>query len=211
MEGCVFCDKNLNKIDNLHETENFFVKVGLGLAAPGHVMVISKQHYPCFADMAAGLRQEYEDLKKLVYGKAKENFSEPFLVEYGILEQSVPHAHLHFIPKERKETEFYPGYKIGDLFEEIGIPSELMREEATWERAEYLRKEYGGYVFLKDKQAYLFAGMPVTFPSKNLSYRRFFNYIYKITDIPLTWKSMTDQDKKIDAIKKDITKKMLVF
>ena len=211
MEGCVFCDKNLNKVDNLYETENFFVKLGLGVAAPGHAMLISKEHYLCFADMPAGLREEYENLKELIFDKIKKTFSEPFLVEYGILEQSVPHAHLHFIPKERKETEYYPGYKIDDLFKEIGVPSKLMPGKATWERAGYLKEKHGGYIFLKDKQASLFAAMPEDFSSKKLSYRRFFNYIYKITDIPLTWKNITDEDKKVDAIKKNITRAILKF
>jgi len=211
MEKCVFCDRELDKSDTLFETENFFVKVGLGIAAPGHVMLIPKGHCDCYADMPDHLRGEFKNLKDIVFRKVKDAFFEPFLVEYGILEQSVRHAHLHFIPKKRKETEYYPGYKINDLFGAMNIPAKLLDLEADWEKAKELKKKYSGYIYLEDGKSYLFAGLPNDFPSANLSYRRFFNYKLKITDIPVTWKNIDESGKRIDAIKKDITKKLLKF
>ncbi|MFA6376393.1 MAG: HIT family protein [Candidatus Paceibacterota bacterium] len=211
MEECVFCDPKLKEADVLFETPNFFIKLGIGVAAPGHVMLVSKGHYTCFADMPPGLREEYAGLKNLVFDKIKAAFSEPFLVEYGILEQSVPHAHLHFIPKERRETKYYPGYKIKDLFKEIGVPAVLLRETATWEKAKELRKNFGGYIFMKDRKARLFAALPENFSSKNLSYRRFFCNKFNIADIPLGWKNIADGIKRIDGIKKETTKMFLKF
>lgn len=211
MENCIFCNRELDKDDTLYETANFFVKVGIGLAAPGHVMLIPKVHCDCCADMPHALRSEYEDLKKFVYDKIKEAFSPPFLVEYGILRQSVPHAHLHFIPKERAATQYYTEYKIRDLFEDIGVPPEMLVDKATWERAEEMRKIDGGYIYLKDKVSYLFSRFPNNFSSEDLGYRNFFGEKLGAIDIPVTWKNMNEKDKQIDAIKKEITKKLLKF
>ncbi len=211
MENCVFCNWKKDEKEILYETPNFFVAVGIGIAAPGHVMLITKEHYICYADMPAKMREEFKAAKELVYSKVKGEFSTPFMVEYGILEQSVRHAHLHFIPKERKETKFFKGYKINDLFKEMGIPADLARHEATWEKARELKNKYGGYIFLKDGAAKLFAEFPDGFSSKNLSYRRFFNGKLKLSDIPATWKEMSEVDVRVDQIKKEITLARIKF
>lgn len=210
MENCIFCNQALVPEDTIFRTQNFFVKIGLGLAAPGHVMVISEKHFICFADLPAGLRGEFLELKNLVFKKVKSAFSAPFLVEYGPLVQTVAHAHLHFIPKKRKETCDYCGYKIENIFQEMEIPPKLLAKNASWEKAVELRQKYGQYVFLQDGPARIFSGPPESFwQLKKLSYRGFFHDKLKITDIPANWRETTAEQLKIDKVKKEITKKLL--
>ncbi|MCU0653313.1 MAG: HIT family protein [Candidatus Pacebacteria bacterium] len=210
MDNCVFCNPKIDRGERIHETENFFVEMGLGVAAPGHVMLIPKFHCDCYADMPVSLRPEFKRMKDLVFGKIKEVFGEPFLVEYGITLQSVPHAHLHFIPKRREATQFYPAYQIENVFSIIGAP-DGMGAPASWEAAERFRKEHGGYIFIQDGAARFFAEFPDDFPSQRFGYRNFFGGKLGIADVPVHWQEITENDLAIDKAKKDITKKFLKF
>lgn len=207
IKGCVFCDRKLNKGEVVFETDNFFVNVGVGLVAPGHIMLISKQHYDCCADICKNLRPEFENLTKLIFGKIETVFGAPFLVEYGVFGQSVAHAHLHFIPKKRNATADYCAYEICDVFEAIKIPDNIAARAASWEAAATMKKRNGGYVFFKDKdRVVLFDRF-----EQGLSYRHFFNHQLMIKDIPTRWQDISDKQKQIDAIKRRITKESLKF
>jgi histidine triad (HIT) family protein len=204
---CVFCNLKLNKGEIIFETENFFVNIGLGLAAPGHVMLIPKKHFACCADISEDLRPEFENLRSLIFEKIKDAFGTPFLVEYGIFGQSVFHAHLHFIPKSRKATEFYPAYEIKDIFREMQIPDGIPVRPALWKTAVAMKNKNGGYVFLQDGgRAVLFGRF-----EKELSYRHFFSENPGVKDVPARWQDITAEQEKIDAIKKQITQNLLKF
>ena len=207
IKNCVFCDLKLNKGEVIFETGDFFVGIGIGLAAPGHVMLIPRAHYDCCADIGEDLRPEFEDLKSLIFEKIKDAFGAPFLVEYGVFGQSVSHAHLHFIPKTRKATEVYPAYEIKDIFREMGIPNDIPSRPALWKTAATMKNKNGGYVFLQDgERAVLFGRF-----EKELSYRHFFNEKPGVKDVPARWQDITAEQEKIDAIKKQITKNILKF
>ncbi len=207
VENCVFCDPKLNRGEVIFETENFFVNIGVGLAAPGHVMLIPKVHYDCCADIRKNLRIEFECLTKMIFEKIKKEFAAPFLVEYGVFGQSVFHAHLHFIPKARKATELYPAYEIKDVFREMQIPADILTRPASWQAAAALKKQNGGYVFLQDgDRAILFERF-----DQKLSYRYFFNHQLAIKDIPARWQDIGDEQKQIDEFKKQTTKNLLKF
>ena len=207
MKNCVFCDPELNKGEIIFETENFSAGIGIGLAAPGHAMLIPKKHFACCADIAEDLRPEFENLKSLIFKKIKDAFGMPFLVEYGVFGQSVSHAHLHFIPKTRKATEFYPAYKIKNIFCEMGISDDIPSRPASWKTAAAMKNQNGGYVFLRDgERAVLFERF-----EKELSYRHFFGEKLKIKDIPARWQDITAEQRQIDAVKKQITCQLLKF
>lgn len=210
MENCVFCERKLNKGDVIYESQNFFINIGIGIAAPGHIMLIPKEHFDCCGVMPQRLHHEFKYLKELAYGKVKEIFFEPFMVEYGIFEQSVPHAHLHFIPKERKETQYYAGYKLDNIFREMKIPAGISKN-ASWENAKLAREKSGGYIYLEDGKACLFSKFSKDFTSKDLSYRNFFNKKLGLKDIPDSWKNITYDAKEIDEIKRKETKERLRF
>jgi len=99
-EKCAFCDYNSIKEDVLWESDNFFVKVGIGIFAPGHVMMVSKKHLTCFGELPNHLTKEFMSFKQEVFDAIKSNFFEPIIYEHGIYGQSVEHAHIHFVPKK---------------------------------------------------------------------------------------------------------------
>ncbi len=208
---CIFCDRALDNGQRLYESENFFVNAGVGMAAPGHVMLIPKMHCDCYAEMPAELRAEFLELKEFVYRKIKGAFSAPFMVEYGIMQQSVRHAHLHFIPKERQATKYFCGYKIDDLFEAMGISRVLAGQDATWDNAARMNKINGGYIYLEDGVSRLFSEFPEGFNPKNLSYRDLFSRRMKIGDIPAAWKGMPEKYRQADTAKRRITETRLKF
>lgn len=127
MENCIFCDREKIAQDVLYESENFFVKVGFGIVSAGHVMLIPKEHYLCYAELPDRLDEEYGSVKKRLLGNIKSNFSLPFLIEYGIFGQSIQHAHLHFIPHKGHD------YEVRSIVEEMVIPSGIKFEEADKE------------------------------------------------------------------------------
>ena len=60
---CIFCNLQSSTDEILWETNNFFVKVGIGIFSPGHVMIISKKHLSCFGELPKELYKEFVVLK----------------------------------------------------------------------------------------------------------------------------------------------------
>jgi len=50
-KDCIFCDRINAGTSILFETDNFYVKVGYGISAAGHIMIVSKNHYKCLAEV----------------------------------------------------------------------------------------------------------------------------------------------------------------
>jgi diadenosine tetraphosphate (Ap4A) HIT family hydrolase len=116
-EKCIFCNYDSIKEDILWESDNFFVKVGVGILAPGHVMIISKKHLSCLGELPKQLTEEFIFLKDDVFDKIKSNFSEPIVYEHGVYSQSIKHAHLHFVPSK---NSFYKLENIGNkIFKDL--------------------------------------------------------------------------------------------
>ena len=194
--SCVFCDS----VENiLEETDNFYVKVGIGIVTAGHVMVIPKYHYKAMGAIKSDLINEYLTLKEKVYKKISKNFSEPFLVEYGGYAQSVFHAHLHFIPKTGN------GYQNIDILNSIllnaknNIDFELV-DINNFDELQTFYNTYHEYFYFEDKKMYIVKINDNVRNNVNLfSYRNFFTKL-GLTGIS-SWDKMTDEDKKQDAIK----------
>ena len=74
MSDCIFCRRDKIKEDILLESENFFVKVGIGILAPGHVMIITNYHIPCFAELPNKFIHEFNSLKNKVIKNLRLNF-----------------------------------------------------------------------------------------------------------------------------------------
>src|SRR3989344_2496119 len=78
MESCIFCRPRDFPEDILYETDHFYVKVGYGLITPGHVMLITKHHYSCFAALPEELMVEYQKIKDLIIRSVTSAFAIPF-------------------------------------------------------------------------------------------------------------------------------------
>ena len=194
--SCVFC----NSIQNiLEETENFYVKVGIGIVTAGHVMIIPKYHYKAMGAIEKHLINEYLLLKERVYNNISNLFSEPFLVEYGAYAQSVFHAHVHFIPKTGD------GYKNVDIVKDILLKAknkinfDLIKINNFNELCAFY-SIYHKYIYFEDKSMYL---VKINDDVKNNI--NFFNYRKFFTELGLkgilSWAEMNNEDKKYDLIK----------
>ena len=130
-EKCIFCNYGLIKNDILSQSPNFFVKVGIGIFAPGHIMIMPRKHIACFAELPEQLTKEFLSLKETVFNAVKSKFSEPIIYEHGIYSQSINHAHIHFVPSknslynlENIREKIFSDLKstmINDIFEIRGI------------------------------------------------------------------------------------------
>ncbi len=204
--GCVFCDRELILDDILCESENFFVKVGIGLAAPGHVLLIPKEHYRCYADIPSGLEGELGEMKERLSRLISEKFSRPYIVEYGVWGQSVPHAHLHFIPSTSAE------YGIESLVDEMVRPGAVPVEVTTPAGLREIYLDEGVYVSIEE-QGTLYAchvkGITrVAGQPPPLSIRDFLCDRKGVNGVR-TWQNLSDEERLLDEEKRALTKKML--
>lgn len=208
MDGCIFCDREgiLERI--VHETDNFFVLLGLAIVTPGHAMIVTKNHYSCYGELPDELDEEFEDLKKRVGNKIEEEFARPFFVEYSPgWGQSVPHAHVHFIPSEG------PGYSIESILEEMVIPGGIGYEEADMARLKEIYRNEGIYVSIEEKgKLYVCHVKDVPYdkekPNPHIGYRQFFTQTVGLEGVS-SWQKMTEEDKVRDEERRRITRERL--
>lgn len=148
MKYCLFCQLNKIKEDIIWESKNFFVKVGVGVLAPGHVMLLPKKHIGCFAELPEKLVKEFVSVKNEVFNNVKSNFYEPIIYEHGVYGQSINHAHLHFVPikneyynlknikenlfKSLKSTQIENIFQIRDVFKKEGSYFYLEENGRKW-------------------------------------------------------------------------------
>lgn len=97
--GCTFCSRKDIEEGLLFQTDNFFIRAAVkGAMAPGHVLLISKEHLSCYGVMPKSLDAEYAEAVERARDKVNSYFSLPFSIEQGIHGQSIKHAHLHLVP-----------------------------------------------------------------------------------------------------------------
>jgi histidine triad (HIT) family protein len=204
---CIFCKlKKENKNDGiLYESDNFFIKIGVGIVTAGHTMIIPKKHIKAMGELNNNLVEEYIKLKNVLIEKIYNVFADPFLIEYGNFGQSVLHAHTHFIPTTGN------GYKNINFYEYI---MEFVKDTKTtiykinkFSQLQDYCKNFKKYIYFEDADGrYIISVENLKY---NISYRKYF------TDLGVKgcedWKTMTEEDKKIDKIKIEETKNKLNF
>ncbi len=202
-DSCVFCNLKEMKGEILLETENFLVGVGIGIITAGHMMIITKKHFKCLAELPDELLEEYSELKEKLKKFISEKFSTPLLVEYGIWGQSVHHAHIHFIPL--KSLEYEINDYLGELTELISVPfivgDQNKLREIYQEEGVYVNLEENGELFIFDV-----SGLPQTKKKSFLDYRTFF--AEKGISGVRNYNDLTDEEKLKDQEKRRITKEV---
>jgi diadenosine tetraphosphate (Ap4A) HIT family hydrolase len=122
MKECIFCNSDDRMNGLLSDTENFYVRAAYkGALAPGHVLVISKDHIPCFGAQDPTYDKEYTWLIDQVSDKISREFSNPVLVEQGAHGQSIKHAHTHFIPSRTERHDFLEVPFVNYLPENVNV------------------------------------------------------------------------------------------
>lgn len=109
LENCLFCNSEIIQQGLLGETEHFYLRASMqGAMAPGHVMLISKEHLSCFGAMDEKLDTEYTETLEKLRKVVEQHFGETYIIEQGIYGQSVPHAHIHVVPLVSSWYDFSP-------------------------------------------------------------------------------------------------------
>ena len=142
MKKCLFCNFVKIKEDILWDSGNFYVKVGVGILAPGHVMLLPKMHLDCFAQLPKQLRKEFLSIKDKLFNKIASAFNEPMVYEHGVYGQSIKHAHLHFLPSSNSH------YNLENIKENIFKSLKSTRIENMFQITDVFRNE-SSYFYLE--------------------------------------------------------------
>ena len=96
---CIFC----KKYDLVHQGEHSFISQDKYPASPGHMLIVPNRHVPIYFDCT---EEEIADLWKMVHFAKElvEKDHKPDSYNIGInvskaAGQSVPHTHIHLIPR----------------------------------------------------------------------------------------------------------------
>jgi len=205
VEDCPFCDRETRLDDIVYESDNFFVLVGIGLAVPGHTMLITKDHYPCFAALPPEIEDEYQAVRDEFLPIYREAFSEPFIMECGVWGQSVPHAHQHIIPLKGED------YEIESIVDETIAKSGLHYEEMGFDELKDFYRETGEYFSWEEHGKIVVCHVKGVEPDKANSRRNVRAYFqtYHGVEGAGDWRKMTEEDYRLDNERRDITRKRL--
>jgi diadenosine tetraphosphate (Ap4A) HIT family hydrolase len=185
-EKCLFCNYNLLKDDILWESDNFFVKVGVGIFAPGHVMIVTKKHISCFGELPKELSKEFLLLKEDIFQKVKLHFSEPVVCENGICGQSVNHAHIHFIPNKSKL------YHLEHIKEKIFPDLKSTKIEDIFQIIPVFEKESSYFYLEENGQKWIFHTKSL--PKKEYTFRKEFTRLTGLYGLS-NWRHMPKEEK----------------
>ncbi len=211
MENCVFC-RDYKKGDIVFETKNFCIKIGVGIVAPGHVMIITKDHYKCMGDFNPEWTEEFLHLKEKLIEFLTKYLYQPFMVENGVILQSVFHAHMHFIP--RKSTEYKEINFIKDRIEKfLGKNRDInIQKIENFLEVRKIFKEDGQYLYFEEnKEMYVLRTINyadrIDLIKNGINYREFFANLGVKGGVK-DWRLMTDEDKLVDKIKIEETEQI---
>ena len=82
--------------------ENEFVIAFLDIepAAPGHTIVVPKEHHHWFYEVPGEIANEWFSAAQMLALKLKEEHGSDY-VELKIIGIDIPHAHIHLIPRKK--------------------------------------------------------------------------------------------------------------
>lgn len=105
MIDCIFCQIARREISAyvVYESDNFISFLDIHPHAPGHTLLIPKDHYASFKEVPPQLGEEFlkasqETISILTKALQTENFTLG-INEGRLAGQVIPHFHFHFIPR----------------------------------------------------------------------------------------------------------------
>jgi len=101
----IFCLKrDRMSQENIHPFSNrFFILPDLHPIIDGHLLLVPKAHFSSFSNVRADheSKKEADYLTELIKEFLIKTFNKPVVIfEHGGIAQTVPHAHLHFLPTD---------------------------------------------------------------------------------------------------------------
>jgi len=95
---CIFCHRR-DQPPTLFETDRLYVVPDKYPLCPGHTLIISKDHLPCYGAASTDLQRELEATSDRAAQFLRAAYAKPlFIWENGVSGQTVYHAHLHLMP-----------------------------------------------------------------------------------------------------------------
>src|SRR5450755_3131886 len=107
VEPCLFCKIVSRELEAkiIFEDEISIAFLDVRPLFPGHVLLIPKAHYPTLSDLPAALIGPFftnaQMLTRKVQSAMKADGS--FVAINNIVSQSVPHLHVHIVPRKRQD------------------------------------------------------------------------------------------------------------
>lgn len=110
IDNCIFCQIVEGKLPcyKVYEDDEFLAFLDIYPKVLGHTLVIPKKHYRWVYDVENFEKYWGVVLKITQAMKAKLN---PYFITYVTHGLEVPHAHIHILPRDKKETAFVPETK----------------------------------------------------------------------------------------------------
>jgi histidine triad (HIT) family protein len=99
----------------IDRSEHFFLLHDGFPLAKGHLILIPRKHRDCFFNLTAQEQSEFLILRKKIIAFLTQTILSPVMFEHGAIAQTVPHAHLHFLPTDKSMR--------GEI-EKIAVPME---------------------------------------------------------------------------------------
>jgi histidine triad (HIT) family protein len=105
MENCIFCKIAAGEIpaDKVYEDDKVVAFLDIHPKAPGHTLLIPKEHHRWFIDLPDNLSDDLFRSAKQVAKNLKDKYDADF-VRLGIVGTDVPHVHIHLIPQKIHQT-----------------------------------------------------------------------------------------------------------
>jgi histidine triad (HIT) family protein len=118
---CVFCDVVAGAIsaEVVYEDDVSLAFLDHRPLFPGHTLLVPREHHETLTDLPAPLVEPFFTATKLLAGavRAAMNAQGSFVAINNVVSQSVPHLHVHIVPRNRKDGLrgfFWPRHKYGD-------------------------------------------------------------------------------------------------
>lgn len=134
-EECAFCAIQSDPVDITHvfEHNDTFVFLDHRPLFPGHCLVITKRHVATLADLPPALvHSVFENVRIIAIAvQSAMNVEGTFVAINNIVSQSVPHFHVHIVPRRKGDGLrgfFWPRRKYESDEEAAAIASAIRKE-----------------------------------------------------------------------------------
>jgi histidine triad (HIT) family protein len=104
MEDCIFCKivKGEVPADKVYEDDATIAFADIHPKAPGHTLLVPKEHYEWFTDLPDELYIKLMTAARNVALKLKDEFKADY-IRLSIVGRDVPHTHVHLIPQKMSD------------------------------------------------------------------------------------------------------------
>lgn len=99
--NCIFCKIAAKEIPSeiVYEDDTSIAFFDIHPAAPGHTLLIPKEHYPWFYDLPTEITTKVFITAQKVALDLKEKYPSDY-IELKIIGIDIPHTHIHLIPRK---------------------------------------------------------------------------------------------------------------